>query len=134
MKKKYLFILITLLLACNSKYDSQSLVEKGKELLIENDFDNAFKNFSTAIKKDPKNAEAYYYLADVYASKEEYSSAISQLNKVIELDSLFQFVYTKRGITYRKIGKLDLALADFSKEISLFPKEVEALNERGLVY
>ncbi|MFH1778172.1 MAG: tetratricopeptide repeat protein [Candidatus Omnitrophota bacterium] len=43
-------------------------------------------------------------------------------------------LYNERGNAYRKIGRLDEAIADFNKAIKINPKDSLAYNNRGLVY
>lgn len=75
-------------------------------------------------EKDPKEADARLV------------RAIAMMNKVIEYsrDYLLYNEYSRRAGMYRDLKKYDLAIADFTKVISLKPDYADAYNERASIY
>jgi tetratricopeptide (TPR) repeat protein len=63
---------------------------KGKELLKQNEYDDAKKAFNNAIEIKPKNAEAWYNLASVCSFKGEIEEALSRLEGAIEIEASFK--------------------------------------------
>ena len=79
-----------------------------KELAEDHDtakryLDNAFKDYDTAIKLDPKNSWSYVARAVGYESLEEYDKALADYNKAIELDPKNKEAYQARGDLYSKL-------------------------------
>ena len=49
------------------------------------------------------------------AKLERFEEAVEDYSRVIELDPTNSHAYHNRGISYDKIGLVDLAIADFTK-------------------
>lgn len=71
-----------------------------------------------------KNGSAKYQLKD-------YSGAINDLNKAIEIKPEFIDAYYTRAICESKVKKYDKALSDFNKVIELDPNHKDALFNRA---
>lgn len=61
----------------------------------------------------------YYEKGNSYAAKKDYTEAIAQYTKVIQMDENFEMAYFKRALAYYDLAKDDLAFADFTKFIAL---------------
>ncbi len=95
--------------------------------------ERALSSYTKAIELDPKNTEAYFRRAAAYANRsyetaqpfgKKYSEKFSQLalndyTKAIELDKSNVDNYLRRGDTYRDMGRYDLAIADYTKALTL---------------
>ena len=77
---------------------------------------NAVEDYYTA--RDPENAEAFYYLGKLYASKKEYAKAIQAYDKAIDLAPSSPHAFFNLGFLYydRK---------DYSKAEAMFLKVTE---------
>jgi hypothetical protein len=60
-----------------------------------------------------------YYRAYSWAKLERYAEAAEDYSKVIEMDPTNAHAYHNRGISYDKLGFVDLAIADFTKVLEL---------------
>ena len=60
--------------------------------------------------------------------------AIPACTLLIKKNPRDAIAYYNRGISYRETGKLDLAMADYTRAIELNPKYFEAYNNRGNLY
>src|SRR5512143_1348313 len=55
--------------------------------------------------KNPKDAEAWYHLADVYERTARYREAADALDKVVALDPNRGSAYLKLGTVYNRLGR-----------------------------
>jgi len=62
----------------------------------------------------------------------DYSSAISVLNKAINIDQDNSEAYYFRGVAKFEIGDYRSAISDFSKALDLNPNKLEAYYDRGI--
>ena len=50
------------------------------------------------------------------------------------MNETWSLAYNNRGVTYAKLGKYDLAIADFSEGIKLEPNNKLAYRNRAMAY
>ena len=67
---------------------SEEQVELGKNLVQEGEFKKAELMLKKAIKLNPKNAEAHFWLGITFFNQEKYRRAIFVLTKCIALESV----------------------------------------------
>src|ERR1035437_6056305 len=111
--------------SCNH-YDVQTYIKQAKDFAAKGDYKKAIIDFTSAIRIDKNNADAYFYRADAYFQLQRLDSAITDFSSVIKINPKYQYAYTRRGFIYYKIGKLNLSIDDYSSEIKKFPNEFEA--------
>lgn len=75
--------------------------------------------------------ETFSYMADVCLAKKDYSCAIDNINKLIELEPGSSLNYFRLGVAFEGLGKLDEAEGAYRKAIGLDPFNVDALNNLG---
>jgi S1-C subfamily serine protease len=63
-----------------------------------------------------------------------HEAAIRGCTRLIQQNPRNATNYYNRAISYRELGKVDLALADYNRAIELNPQYYEALNNRGTIY
>lgn len=63
-----------------------------------------------------------------------HEAAIRGCTRLIQQNPRNAVNYYNRAISYRELGKIDLALADYNRAIELNPQYYEALNNRGTIY
>jgi len=81
-----------------------------------------------------EDAETYFNRGNDYLNSGNYSWAISDYNKAIELDPKFAEAYYNRGLAYDYLGDSSRAISDYNKAIELNPKDADAYYNRGLAY
>jgi len=90
--------------------------------------------WSDAIAKSPHKARPINDLGFAYCQLGNYTQAVSDYNKAIELDPQLADAYVGRGLSYANQGKFVQAISDYNKAITLEPTFAEAYNNRGIFY
>ncbi len=79
-------------------------------------------------------AAIYTERGTAYANQGQFTKAISDYNRAIELNPKYAEAYTNRGLAHRMLGQLTKAISDYNKAIQLNPKYAEAYSNRGVAY
>ena len=87
-------------------------------------------DFNAAIRLNPQHVEALHTLGRLYLGLGDFERAISLFDSVIRLVPRADSYYN-RGTSYRSLGRLTDATADYSQAIRLNPLFVEAYGNRG---
>ena len=91
------------------------------------EYDDAIKDFTLAIRSNPKFTDPYYFRGIIYTEVGDYTKAIDDFTKVIMLNPHYIAVYVSRGNVYSMVGEFGQAMADYTKAI-----ETIELNQRGI--
>ncbi len=98
LRKIFLLSLVVLLISCTDNTDkSLQKVDKGVDLIYLHKQEEAKRLFEEAIKIDPKNYAAYFYLGNYYSNKRKYHKAIGFYNQAIAINAHFADAYFNRG-------------------------------------
>lgn len=82
------------------------------------------------LKKNPKDAKAWYYLGNFWYSKRQYELAIEAWEASVSLDSMFPTVHRNLGMAYfNKRQDPDRALAAYKKAYLLDPSDARVFYE-----
>ena len=102
--------------------------------MIKDDLSAVIANFSKAIELKPDFKAAYYNRALAYMNLKSFNEALSDVNKLLQLDSTKAEYFNLKGkmLLNLKDGYLG-AYTCFSKAIALNPKFAEAYYERGIL-
>ena len=116
------FKLLQEYLARGAKKDYQA----DEKLLIDNGYkkeyyDLAFAEFTEAVRLDPSNWRARYYIAIDLFNDKKYEQAIVELKEVVKLRPDYSSGYTLLGEAYLNIGKYQLAVDTLEKARDLHP-------------
>ena len=63
-----------------------------------------------------------------------HEAAIRACTLLIQKNPRNAVYYFNRAISYRELGKVDLALADYNRAVEINPRYYEAFNNRGTIY
>src|SRR5277367_1019324 len=85
----------------------------------------------TRLWPGPRTAAEYYNRGNVRGKQGDFSGAIADFTKAIELNPTFALAYTYRGNARSHSGDPDGAIADSTKAIELDPKLALAYSNRG---
>jgi len=94
-------------------------VKTGNYRLEDGHFDEAVKEFTLALDKDPDHVMAHLGLAITYMQMERFGESEMEFNRTIELAPELAVAYADRGILYDRAGKYESALADYKKALTL---------------
>lgn len=100
--------------------------EQGKEYYDDNSYDDAIEQFEKALEKDPKHADALYYLGYTYYNQEEFTLASEAFNKLEQAEPDYRpwYLYLS-GQANSKIGNLEKAESAFGNFMNRFDKSAE---------
>ncbi|MBX9772401.1 MAG: tetratricopeptide repeat protein [Candidatus Obscuribacterales bacterium] len=117
--------------------NSESLVEKGSQLIKQHEYRKAIPYLTQAIKENPNNAEAYACRADAQKRLDNPEKALEDANKAIYLDAKLAHAYLARGEAYyglRKLSPIHKMIEDSNRAIELDPKSADAYSTRGFAF
>jgi TonB family protein len=93
----------------------------------------AFGAASEAIRLDPKNDEALALRGFFYRTKQDYDSALSDLNEAIRLKPDFTYYYGVRSTIFEMKNQIDKAIEDLSVSIKTDASHYDYAH-RGSLY
>jgi tetratricopeptide (TPR) repeat protein/TolB-like protein len=97
------------------------------------DEDEVINYFLAAIKEDPEFWGAYYNLGTTYYNRDEYTSALTQFNYIIDRVPSFELAYLGRGLTYFQQKKYQSAKTDFESYSGYKPNDFRGYYYLGRV-
>ena len=106
-------------------------VRKGNYRLEDGQLDQAVKEFSEALEKNPDHALARLGLATTYMQMGREKEALQEFNLVIANNPKMAPAYADRGILYDRMGEYSKALADYNKSLEL---DAEILEGPGWLW
>lgn len=90
------------------------IFEEGSEYFNWEKYDAALERFETALKVEPKFADCYYAMADIYKIKHDYRSQLEVLTAGIALDSTYYpMAYYSAGVALCQMGEDTTSLRYF---------------------
>jgi tetratricopeptide (TPR) repeat protein len=111
-----------------------ALVESGKQAALKDDLDRAVRDFSEAIRIDPKYPDSYLERGKIYFKQGETDRAIADYSAALAHDPQHAAALRARAMAHLYSGKNDLALADLSKAIELAEHDPRLLAPLELFY
>ncbi len=94
--------------------------------------EEALADLKTAVRLEPDNSLALYWLADLARQSGDESLTMEALDKVLAGNYAFPEAYIQRGMLKYKAGDFKEAIADFDSAISISTEIPEAYVNRGL--
>lgn len=99
----------------------------------EGDLEGALADYTKAIARNPRNADAYYQRSIVRGSLGDPEGALEDLTATLDLDSRHIPALYNRGVLRGGRGDLEGAFSDYSQVIELEPRHARAHANRGAV-
>ena len=127
----YLAILLALILFVfywrvgSEENPGDNNVTKGNYRLEDGMHDEAIKEFSEALEKNPEHVMAHLGLAITNMQIGKNSESLKGFSLVIEKNPELAAAYANRGILYDRMEEYKKALADYKKALELDPKILE---------
>ncbi len=117
---------LLLLLSC-SKEKEEAIVPQATEKSL-------FEELKERTLKDPRDAEAWYHLADLYERAEMYREETEALKKVIAITPDRGYAYLKIGTAYNRLGQYQDAVKNLLTAKKYFPKNPLLYNNLAVSY
>jgi len=111
-----------------------TLVASGKEAALKGDVDRAVRDFSEAIRIDPKYADSYLERGQAFFRLGETERAITDYSAALAHDPRHGAALRSRGMAHLYRSETNLALADLSKAIELGEQDPRLLAPIELFY
>jgi len=99
-----------------------AVADDTRDCLDHKDQDVRIKSCSENIRRDAKNAIAYYNRGTAHQLKGDLDRATADYSKAIELKPNYASAYNSRGLVYASKGDYAHAVADVTKASELTPK------------
>lgn len=130
----FLFTASCLLLpaAFSQTIDSAGSLKSGIVQFNSGNYEGAQVELIKAAELNPKNPDAFFYLAEVSLIMNESKKAMESYNKAIELNPKNQKAYKGRGKVKAKLEDYYGSIEDFTKAIELDSKYSDAYFNRAL--
>lgn len=112
---------------------SQEHLQNGISKHKQQDYKEAIKDYSKAIKVDKSNKDSYFNRGICELALKDFKSAMTDFNTTIELDPNSVKAYYSRATVYVSQEKYIEALPDLDKTIQLDPTTPNALTLRGQI-
>jgi tetratricopeptide (TPR) repeat protein len=131
MKPIVVIIFITsaiFLFSCSKKEEQERTPAN-----VNNSGQSIYEKLKEQTTKNPKDAEAWYYLADLYERSELYPQEIEALNKVVALKPT-GYSYMKLGTAHHRLGEYEAAIKNFNAAKKYFPKYPVLYNNLAVAY
>ena len=132
--KTILSIVLAFCFCAAAAQNAKSYTDKGDKALDKGDYQLAITNFTSALKIEPNNTDAYNGRGTAYSFNSQPDLAIQDFNKALSIDPLYIIAFENRGYAFFQKNQLDLAIKDYTKAISLNPENAWAFNGRGNAY
>ena len=96
--------------------------------------DSAFVEVKKKLQENPKDADAWYHLADLYDRNAQYTEAIDAYKKVLELKPTMGYAYLKMGTAYDRLNQPEEAVKVLKKATQRMPGFAVGYNNLGVAY
>lgn len=97
-------------------------------------FDDALKEYRTAIRLRPHFPKAYNNIGSVYIDEGKDQLAIAPLLTAIKLDPKYAHAYYNLGKAYADTGKPEQAIVAYTRAAKLDPTDPDTLHNLGNIY
>jgi len=121
-----IFVTTVLLFSCAGEKEQTAPPASTEKSLVDEVRDRAVKN--------PKDAEAWYHLSDLYERSGMYREEMDALQKVIAIDPKRGYAYVKLGNTYNRLAQYQDAIRCYTIAIRSFPQNPVLRNNLAISY
>ncbi|MCX7717193.1 MAG: tetratricopeptide repeat protein [Candidatus Sumerlaeaceae bacterium] len=98
------------------------------------DIEKTIANLNRALKLNPENKDALFFLGSLYRDNGDTSGAVATLTQLVKLDPKYPRAHFSLASAYLERGELEQALKHFDEEVKLDPLNDEALTDRADVH
>ncbi len=124
-------------IAKNAKTISSPIFQAANRYFFDGQKSKAMSAYTKALELDPRNTVALLIRGSLFLNEKRYVEARQDFDMAISTDSLFDgvhFAYAYRGIVHTNFNQHHLAIKDYTKSMSIKPKFIDPIYNRGLEY
>lgn len=110
------------------------ILRQGKELLKNDELEEAIVKFNEVLESDSNNEEALLNLGIANYENDEFELAIEIYDKLIAINDKNMFAYFHKGNAYAMLEDYENSVNSFTKAIEIDDKYYQAYINRGLDY
>ncbi len=93
-----------------------------------------YEEVRTQTIKNPRDAEAWSHLADLYDRSQMYREEADALQKVIAIDPRRGYAFVKLGNAYSRLGQYQEAVKSYTRALKFFQKNPVLYNNLAIAY
>lgn len=108
-----------------------ALVDEGRQLQAEGDYEDALAAFSQAIQKNPRLTEAHLGIGDVFRGQGDYDQAASAYRTAIRTNPNNFDARYYYGLTNQLDGLTEAAIASYERALRIRPDSFPANRDMG---
>jgi tetratricopeptide (TPR) repeat protein len=112
----------------------QSHLEKGNELLLAGNLDDARTEYERAVELDPKSPIGYNNLGIVYRRQKLDFLAIGQFKRALEIEPRYYKAANNMGNCFYSTGEYEEAIKNYKDALKIRPSFAEAYYNLALCY
>ncbi len=117
-----------------SPNEPRSWNNRGKAYMALGAFEEARRDYETAMERSEKFVEALNNLGNLFVELEKKQTAIDYLTQVVNMRPKTSVFRYNRAVAYEHFEEYDLAIRDYDTAVELNEKFVTAYFNRGVVY
>ncbi len=112
--------------------EAEKKICSGLRHQVEENIEEAMKDYDEAVKLDPRCTEAYNNRGLAKSHMGKHEEAIKDFDKAIKLDPQDGMTYYNQGNAKSSLGKHEEAIKDFDRALELDPETAVAYHSRGI--
>ncbi len=109
-------------------------LEKGRELVQNQEYDHAKEFFQALVKEFPSDAELKAEIGDIYLKAQLYEDAYTYLSQALEDSPTSLHLYNRIGIALRKMGLFETAEKYYFKALEIHNNDANLYFNIGRLY
>ena len=118
----------------SEKFSAVNEFANGNQFFFRKDYTRALAAYDTAIRLDPKLAEAYNNRGIIKYELGQFAAALDDYSTAISLKANYADALNNRGNAYAALGQFQNAATDLHAALNLNDKSAAAHNNLGSVY
>jgi tetratricopeptide (TPR) repeat protein len=111
--------------------DVDALIEKGFDLYIGGEYEEAIECYDKALSVNPYYVVALHNKGKVFSYLEKYEEAIECYDKALEIDPNYVDPLYNKGLALANQGEYEEAIECYDKYLEVDPNNVAVLNNKG---
>ncbi len=113
---------------------SSKLKDQAFSLMDRGEITEAIGTFKQAVKANPEDTEAIYYIGHLLLEQREYNQSVTYFDQAIKLDQQYVDAYFMKGRAFYMLGQSDKAVNSYLAGLKIRPDDISAMQELARIY